>query len=328
MEGGEGLISSMRSLFIAVPQEMRGAMLAALRVAPFAAALGVALALTLPKHYLSTASFIAETQSSRSLPASLGALADQVGFAAAAGGGASPAFLADLLESRAILLPILYMQTTTTADTVPRPVIERLRLGSPKTRDREERGIRKLRGSLRITPDVKTNVVSLGVDARDPQLAYQIAQALLVNLDSFNVSVRRSRAGNERAFLEDRVSDAKNELQAVEGDLERFLNSNRSDTRSSPSLAFRETRLRRNVDLAQTRFVELQRQLDQARVQEVRDTPAITVLDKPNVPARPDRPRRKLVVLVVLAVGMLAAYALSRLSSIIKSNHQPSVSAG
>ena len=309
---------------MALPQEMRRAMLASLRVAPFAAALGVAFALALPKHYLSTASFIAETQSSRSLPASLGAIADQVGFATGASSGASPAFLADLLESRSILLPILHMQMTSTSDTVPRPLIERLGLDNQNTRDREERGLRKLRGSLRITPDAKTNVVSLGVDARDPQVAYQIAQALLLNLDRFNVSVRRSRAGNEREFLEGRVSDAQNELQVAEGDLQRFLSSNRGDTRSSPSLAFREARLRRKVELAQTRFVELQRQLDQARVQEVRDTPAITVLDKPNVPARPDRPRRTLVVLTVLAVGMFAAYALSRLSDIIKADHPSS----
>jgi uncharacterized protein involved in exopolysaccharide biosynthesis len=312
----------VRSLFMAVPQEMRRAVLASLRVAPFAAVLGVALALALPKHYLSTASFIAETQS-RSLPGGLAALADQFGFATGAGGSASPALLADLLESRAILLPILYMRTTTTADTIPRPLIERLRLDNTKIRDREERGLRRLRASLAITPDAKTNVVSLGVDARDPQLAYQIAQALLVNLDRFNVSVRRSRAGNEREFLEGRVSDAQNDLQAVEGDLERFLSTNRGDTRSSPSLAFREARLRRKVDLAQTRFVELQRQLDQARIQEVRDTPAITVLDKPNLPERHYKPRRSLVVLVLLVLGMLAGYGYSRLETVIEKPQRP-----
>ncbi len=317
------MIGTVRTFFMAIPEEMRRAVRAALRVAPFAAALGVALAFTLPKHYLSTASFIAETQSSRSLPGGLGALADQFGFATVAGSGASPAFLADLLESRAILLPILYMQTTTTADTVPQPLIERLRHDNPQIPDREERGLRKLRGSLLITPDAKTNVVSLGVDARDPQLAYQIAQALLINLDRFNVSVRRSRAGNEREFLERRVSDAQNDLQAVEGDLERFLSSNRGDTRSSPSLAFHEARLRRKVDLAQTRFLELQRQLDQARIQEVRDTPAITVLDKPNVPERHYKPRRSLVVLVLLVVGMLAGYGFSRLTSVVEGPQPP-----
>jgi uncharacterized protein involved in exopolysaccharide biosynthesis len=161
------------------------------------------------------------------------------------------------------------------------------------------------------------------VDARDPLLAYQVAQALLSSLDRFNVSVRRSRARNERDFLEGRVAAAQDDLRSAESDLEHFLATNRGDTRSSPSLAFREAGLRRKLDMTQTRFVDLQRQLDQARVQEVRDTPAITVLDKPYVPARRYRPRRRLVTLEVLVVGMVAAYALSRLASAVKANQRP-----
>jgi uncharacterized protein involved in exopolysaccharide biosynthesis len=214
---------------------------------------------------------------------------------------------------------------TTTKDTVPAPLIDRLRVKAPDPREREERSLAKLRSSLRITPDAKTNVVSLSVDSKDPLLAYQIAQALLSSLDQFNVNVRRSRARNEREFLEGRVAAAQGDLQAAEGDLEHFLLGNRGDTRSSPSLAFRETGLRRKLDMAQTRFVDLQRQLDQARVQEVRDTPAITVIDKPNLPVRRDRPHRKQITLVVLAVGMLAAYGVSRLLSLIKANQPPTV---
>jgi uncharacterized protein involved in exopolysaccharide biosynthesis len=209
------------------------------------------------------------------------------------------------------------MPTTTSGDKTPAPLITRLNVGGPALRDREERGLRKLRGMLEITPDVKTSVVSLGVDARDPELAYEVAQALLSGLDQFNVSVRRSRARNEREFLDGRVAASQADLQAAEGDLEQFLSSNRGDVRSSPSLAFREARLRRRVDLTQTRFLELQRQLDQARVLEVRDTPAITVLDRPNLPQRHYKPRRSLVFLVVLALGMLAGYAFSRLSSLL-----------
>ena len=298
----------------AVPEDIRRGLGASLRTAPFAAILGVAVALLLPKHYLSTASFVAESQNLRALPAALGALADQFGVAAGAGAGQSPAFFADLLESRAILLPILSMSTTVQGDGSPRPLIERLGVGGPEQPDREERGLRKLRNMIDVTPDVKTNVVTFGVDSRDAQIAYQIATALIERLDQFNVSKRRSRARNEREFLDARVSDAQRELQEAENGLEQFLTSNRGDTRTSPSLAFREARLRRKVELAQARFVQLQGQLDQARIQEVRDTPVITVLDKPNVPQRHYRPRRALVVAVVLALGMVAAYAVARLT--------------
>lgn len=307
--------AGLSGLVASVPPDIRRSAWVSLRAAPVAAVLGIAFALLLPKQYLSTASFVAENQNLRGISSSLSALADQFGvLGGSLGGGAqSPAFFADLLESRAILLPILNMNSTTVGDADPSPLIDRLKVGGPDLKDREERGLRRLRSMLEITPDAKTNVVTFGVAARDPQLAYEIAQALLQRLDSFNVSVRRSRAKNERAFLEGRVADAQTDLRAAEAELEEFENANR-DSRF-PSLAFREARLKRKVDLAQTRFVQLQTQLDQARVQEVRDTPVITVLDKPNLPERHFRPRRTVVALVVLVLGMLGAYGYSRLTT-------------
>ena len=71
---GTKFVTSARSLFTAVPEDIRRAIGASIRVAPFATALGVVVAFLWPKHYLSTASFIAESQNTRSLPSGLGAL--------------------------------------------------------------------------------------------------------------------------------------------------------------------------------------------------------------------------------------------------------------
>ena len=312
-------------VFAALPEDNRRAVKAAFYAAPFAAALGVVIALTSPPHFLSTAAFIAEAQNTSSALATsgLGALAGQFGIGASIGGAQAPVYYADLLETRSILLPILDIPMTTMDDSVPRPLIDRYKIKTPDARYRMERGLARLRSSLRISPDAKTSVVNLAVDARDPLLAYQINQALLAALDRFNVNVRQSRAHNERNFLEARVAATQDDLRSAEADMERFLASNRGDSRTSPSLAFRETALRRKLDMTQTRFVDLTRQLDQARAQEVRDTPAITVLDKPNIPARRYRPRRRQVTLVVLIVGMIAAYAVSRLSSLLAANLKP-----
>ncbi|HUL01704.1 MAG TPA: hypothetical protein VLV16_00585 [Gemmatimonadales bacterium] len=298
-----------------LPEDVRRATLAAIRTAPFVGVLGAVYALLAPQHFQSTAAFIAESQNNRSLPAGLGALADQFGVGASLGSSQSPAYFADLLETRSILEPMLDMSMHLSNDTTSRPLIDLLHAKGRNVRDRRERAVRRLRRSISVSPDVKTNVITLAVDARDPLLASEIAQALLSGLDQFNVSVRRSRARNEREFLEGRVADVQDQLRAAEDSLQQFLTSNRGDVRASPSLSFREARLRRQVELTQTRFVELQRQLDQARVQEVRDTPAITILDKPNVPARRYKPNRKLVTIVITLLGMSIAYGLSRLRS-------------
>src|SRR6266581_4049211 len=107
-------VTSARSMVEAVPEDIRRATGTSIRVAPIAAAVGVVLAFLWPNHYLSTASFVAESQNLRALPSAFGALADQFGLQGIAGTGQSPAFFADLLESRAILGPILDMPPTST----------------------------------------------------------------------------------------------------------------------------------------------------------------------------------------------------------------------
>jgi uncharacterized protein involved in exopolysaccharide biosynthesis len=47
----------------------------------------------------------------------------------------------------------------------------------------------------------------------------------------------------------------------------------------------------------------LSNQLEQARLAEVRDTPALTVVQAPTVPARRSAPRRRALVLGLAALG-------------------------
>jgi uncharacterized protein involved in exopolysaccharide biosynthesis len=297
------------------PADAREGILTALRVAPFVAVFGAAYSLLITPTYISTAAFIAETPSTRGLSGSLGALADQFGFGMSLGSGPSPAYFADLLTTRSILEPLLALPMQMQKDSTTKPLLVLLKAKGKTPSLKQEAGVKRLRRAVRITPDVKTNVITIAVSSRDPLLSFEIAKALLASLDQFNMSVRQSRARNERQFLEGRVTDIQDQLRQAEDSMQQFMSANRGDTRGIPTLAFREARLRRNLEMMQTRFVELQRQLDQARVQEVRDTPAITVLDQPNVPARRAKPYRKLVTLVVTVLGMSLAYGYSRLRS-------------
>ena len=80
-------------------------------------------------------------QDPRSLAAAgLGALAGQFGISASVGGAQSPVYFADLLETRSILLPILDMPTTTTLDTVPRPLTSRHSTSSLQQNGQNGRG--------------------------------------------------------------------------------------------------------------------------------------------------------------------------------------------
>ena len=71
----------------------------------------------------------------------------------------------------------------------------------------------------------------------------------------------------------------------------------------SPQLAFEESRLRRQVQLRQELYVTLRREYETARIEEVNDTPVITVIDAAVVPQRKSGPKRRLWAAVAFALG-------------------------
>jgi uncharacterized protein involved in exopolysaccharide biosynthesis len=132
-----------------------------------------------------------------------------------------------------------------------------------------------------------------------------MADTVLAALNDLLVAVRRKRATAEREFLEKRFSALGDSLRVREDALRRFYEQNRN--LSSPQLQFEDVRLRREAERVQSVYAQLGSQLEQARIQEVRDTPALTVVDPPIEPVRKSAPIRKTWMLTAaLLAGALA----------------------
>ena len=63
--------------------------------------------------------------------------------------------------------------------------------------------------------------------------------------------------------------------------------------------------MRRRVDIAQTLYAALARDLERARSEEVRDTPAITVMTAARPPLRKSAPHRLLLVIIAAVAALL-----------------------
>jgi uncharacterized protein involved in exopolysaccharide biosynthesis len=162
----------------------------------------------------------------------------------------------------------------------------RLRRGTPN--ERLAAAEVKLRANMKTAIDPKTGIVALRVTATSPEVALQASQGFLQLLDRFNRESRQSQASAERKFTEQRLAQARVELREAEGRLQGFLERNRSYSRSSES-AFQEDRLRREVVLQQQVYSTLAQSYEQARIEEVRDTPVLTLVEAPSAPLLPDR---------------------------------------
>ncbi|HWP37031.1 MAG TPA: GNVR domain-containing protein [Gemmatimonadales bacterium] len=166
-------------------------------------------------------------------------------------------------------------------------------------------GVKRLSGLVAARVDHQTNIVSLSVEARYPELAAAVANNLVAYLNDFNARTRQSQARQRRMFVEERVAEAQRDLGAAEDELRLFYERNRL-WQQSPQLAFEEGRLRRQVDIRKEIYLTLKREYETARIEEVNDAPVITILEEAIPPRERSAPKRAvLVMLAVLASSMV-----------------------
>ncbi len=262
------------------------------------AAVGGGVSVVLPKTYESQGSFVGVGGSRLSLPTnlgSLGALASQVGVSGIGSSDASslsPYFFASLLTADTILTQLATVPLRTGADTTARlqPLLTLLHVSGRSRADSIAQVVRRLRRMLVVDLEVRTGVVKVTFTARSPYLAAAAADTLLGLLNGFVGRDLRTRAGATRRFLQERLGQVQVELGLQQDKLRTFLETNR-EYRNSPTLQFREAELQRDLDLKRDLFLSVARSLEEARMNEARDTPLLSIIDRPSVPTRPAGPR-------------------------------------
>ena len=275
--------------------------------------LGLAVALTLlaPRTYTAKSAFMPQ---SRKTSSGLSGLAAQFGLAMPTTDGAqSPAFYTDLVQSQGILGQVVdtpFDYETDDGATVKGSLSEFYESRGKTPALRRDAAIRSLAEDLEATAVQKTGVVNLSVQLPQPGLALSINQRLLELLNDFNLRSRQSQAGEERRFTERRLGEVRQDLRGAEDRLQEFMQRNR-DMRNSPELTFQAERLEREVMMQQQVYTTLAQAYEQAKIEEVRDTPVITIVQQPELPVRPDPRRLLLKGLLGLLVGAMVGAGLA-----------------
>jgi len=266
----------------------------------------------IPATFTATTTFVPEVRSQGRLPAGLTGLAGQFGVSLGADATQSPRFYAEVAKSREILERVLLSRyrdprrAETSSDSTE--LIRILRINGRNWADSVHNAVKTLDHLVSARVSSQTNVVRLSVDARYPTLAADVANRFVAYLNDFNAQSRQSQARERRKFVEQRLTDGERELRTAEEDLRVFYERNRS-WQQSPQLVFEEGRLRRQVDIRQELYLTLRREYETARIEEVNDTPVITVIDRAIPPEERSRPRRRLlVVLAFLFGGMVGVF--------------------
>ena len=273
---------------------------------PLLFAIGAGIwSLSQERKYQATATFLPEAAQSGG---ARGAAAIAQQFGVTVGGdrpSLSPQFYMDLVRSRAIL-----RQAVATKYRIGGKESNLIQLLETERESKPaEEAVDELRGLIGVSVVRGTGVVQLNVSSNDPALSEQIAKRLVELLHAFNLQIRQANAREEARFVGARLNEALAELSNAENRLEEFLRRNR-EFRNSPELSSRHERLQREVAMRQELYMSLMTSQAQARIDGIRDTPLITVIDDPAGSAKPQS--RGTVTRAILAffIGLVFAIVL------------------
>jgi uncharacterized protein involved in exopolysaccharide biosynthesis len=251
------------------------------RIIGLAAAFGLAavvLRLFEKPQFLVASSFMPQSKGSQS---SVSGFAAQLGLALpATGGEQSAAFYADLLKSQTLLRALAYSPLTLQSGRRV-SLLDSTSTKTPEGLDSERRVVRNLQKAVNVSVTTRTGVVRLTTSDHDPAIAFALNARLLELLNEYNVASRRNRATSERRFSEERVKEIARDLSGAESKLQEFLMANRQD-RKGPLLQAEEDRLRREVNRQQRLFESLSESYEMAKLDEIRDTPVILMVEPPS----------------------------------------------
>lgn len=214
-------------------------------------------------------------------------------------------YYAEILRSPSVLGPVVdSAYTVPSGDTTARAILaEYLEPDADSKALGRELAMRDVLRMTDINSQPQLGLLRFTVRAASPSLAWQIASALLDQLQAMNVRTRQVQAAAGRAFLEGRATIAKAAMRSAEDSLLAFLQKNR-DFSNSPTLSFEHDRIQRSVQMRQALYVTLMQSLDQASMDAVRNTPELVVVEAPVIPAQ-RLPRGTVMMTVVF--GMLGA---------------------
>ena len=264
-----------------------------------------------PRTYTATTSFT--PQSSESGASRLSGLAAQFGLDVGSTGDASQStqFYEHLVESREILGPAVAARYSVVdrADSGA-TLVELLGVEGGSEAVRRSAAIRELRDALTVAVNRESGIVTLSVRTEWPTISAQIAERILSLVNAFNLGRRQSRAAAERAFIEGRLADARDQLRRAENQLQGFLQRNRQ-YQSDPQLVFERDRLQREMTMQQQIYTSLSQGFEQASLDALRNTPVITVVEKPEIPATPDARGLATKAILGLVFGFVIALVLA-----------------
>ena len=260
-------------------------------------AAAIIISYLLPQYFASTVVILPEA--SQSKLAALGGLSDLASLAGVnVGAEASPTKLYPVIvKSEAVLKNVIYRKYRTKAFTDSVTLVQLWDGGEENPLLAYETVLRSLRDELDVSLDSKTNVLTVSLLTKEPQLSADIVNAIAHELDVFSRTKRTTNASAQRKWIEGRLTEVKADLENSEIALKDFRENNRRVV-DSPDLLLKQGRFIREVEISSALFAELKKQYEVAKIEEIKNIPIVNVMDAGRPAAKNEKPKKAIIAVV------------------------------
>ncbi len=167
----------------------------------------------------------------------------------------------------------------------------------------ESMAVKSLISMIDVSEDIGTGILTLDISASEPSLAAEINKAFIEELDAHQRRYNKAKTSDTKKFIEERILDTEKELMAAEEYLKVFMDRNRR-IENSPSLQLEQQRLGREVTVLTGVFTTLKQQLETTKIEEVKESDYVIVVDPPNIPIFPSKPKKRMIVILAGFFGI------------------------
>ncbi len=258
--------------------------------------------------YKATTTLLPETEKGK-----LGGLSQFSGLAQLAGVSVPNADVSRLypiiLTSETVLIPVIEHTYATRRYPQPVNLITFLEIDEGTPAKDMERALKELRGLITTAYDTKTSTVVITLELEEQQLAADVLNAIVAEVDKFMRLKRINTATEQVRWIKSRLVEVEKELRQAEENLKTFMERNRRVT-DSPQLTLEQQRLLREVTVKSTIAIELKKQYELAKIDEIKNISVVNVLDPARPPVKKEHPKRatNTVLAFLFGVAVLGTY--------------------
>ena len=239
-------------------------------------------------------------------------LAAQFGVSVPGGSGSAQWVYPEILKSRTLAKSVLKRKFDTNKYGPQKSLLQILTYGNEEPTvsidTLEIHGANAFIGMIEIQSE--GSFYELSISTFEPQFAADLCAALIEELDKHQRGYKTEKVKETRQFIEGRIVEVQKELEGAEEDLKVFRDRNRQIL-GSPALLLEQQRLTRETSVLTGVFTTLKQQLEMTKIEEVKESALVQVLDPPEAPLSRSKPNRKLSVLLALILGFGLAVGLA-----------------